>query len=134
MRLGLGANCFLRGNVSHAESQMLYRLSDICLYTGTRAGGYPLAVLEAMAAGCAVVASDVPPANVQMLSQGCGVVVPAGNVEQTAQALTHLIRDEALRMQLGWQARSRVATENHPAAFCQLWLREPPKQQGESNA
>ncbi len=120
-RLGLTAHCLLWGEIVHSEVLELYSMSDICIYAGTRAGGYPLVVLEAMASGCAIVASDVPFANECMLAEGRGLIVRAGDREQTVQALVSLIEDEPLRQSMGTLARAYVAWHNTPAAFRKVW-------------
>jgi len=70
--------------------------------------GRSLAVLEAMAAGCAVVATDIA-ANAELItSDETGILTPAGDVESLAQSLERLIGDPALRLRLGLAGRDRV--------------------------
>ncbi len=66
----------------------------------------PLKVVEAMAAGKAVVASDFPP--VRELLGDCGVLVPAGDVAALTSALERLIASPSLRRELGERARARA--------------------------
>ena len=54
---GLGQACLLCGEVSPVEVITILGLSDIFLFTSWRAAGYPLAILEAMASSCAVIAA-----------------------------------------------------------------------------
>jgi len=81
---------------------------DIVVVPSLRAEGLPLTLLEAMALGKAVVASDV---------QGIGsiagltdavVLVPVGDVRATADAIRALIRDPSKRMRIGARAVSFV--------------------------
>jgi glycosyltransferase involved in cell wall biosynthesis len=102
------------GEASAEDVSSILGISDIFLYTSTRGVGYPLAILEAMASGCAVVASDVPLANSYMLAEGRGIVVHVGDVEQTRIALVQLINDPMLRHHTGSLARDYVA--NHHSA------------------
>ena len=70
--------------------------------------GQPLAVLEAMAAGLAVVATNVG-ANPDVIRDGVdGLLVEPGDVGGLADALTRLLTDPPLRSQLGAAARARV--------------------------
>jgi glycosyltransferase involved in cell wall biosynthesis len=123
LQRGLGLTCVLWGEISHAEAMLLHDLSDIYIYSGTRGGGYSLVMLEAMAAASALIASDVPLANVQMLADGRGLIVPAGDVSRTAQALVRLIEDESLRKSMGQRAREYVSQQNTEQIFRRVWQR-----------
>ncbi|HEY4386172.1 MAG TPA: glycosyltransferase, partial [Ktedonobacteraceae bacterium] len=123
LQRGLGLTCTLWGEISHADAMLLHDLSDIYVYSGTRGGGYSLVLLEAMAAASAVLASDVPLANVRMLADERGLVVSAGDIAATAQALVCLIEDEDLRLKLGRRARQYVSLCNTEREFRRIWLR-----------
>ena len=85
--------------------------------------GYPLAILEAMASGCSVVASSVPLANSHMLDEGRGIVVPVGDAERTAAALIQLINDPILCRQIGSRAREYVVTHYGSAQLRRALMR-----------
>ena len=72
--------------------------------------GLPLALLEAMFAGCPIVASDVGEVPVALARGTAGVVVEAGNSGALARALDRLLRDpqEARRLGDGAAARARA--------------------------
>jgi glycosyltransferase involved in cell wall biosynthesis len=72
--------------------------------------GFPNAVLEAMALGKAIVASEVG-AIPEMLADRCGVLVPPRDVDQLAAALDRVIRDAELRSEMGQRARYRARAE-----------------------
>lgn len=74
----------------------------------SRTESMPLAVLEAMAAGCAITASDVGSVS-EMLNHGeCGVVVPPEDPDTLANALSELLRNKEKRRRLGEKAAKRV--------------------------
>jgi glycosyltransferase involved in cell wall biosynthesis len=83
----------------------------------------PAAVLEGMAASCAVIASSEPLANVQVLAEGRGIVVPAGDVEQASKALERLLRDAELRDHMGKAAREYITLHHSAEAFRRVLLR-----------
>jgi glycosyltransferase involved in cell wall biosynthesis len=119
----LSQTCKLCGEASEEAVISLLDLSDIFLFTSWRAAGYPLAILEAMASCCAVVATDEPLANVRMLTEGRGILVAVGDAEQTGKALVRLINDPALRHQMGTLAREYIAVKHNPALFRRVWMR-----------
>ncbi|MEV5767855.1 glycosyltransferase [Micromonospora sp. NPDC052213] len=65
------------------------------------------ALLEAMAHGLPVVASAVG-GNVEVLRDGAGVLVPAGDPQALADALATLVASLTARVELGVRARGRV--------------------------
>lgn len=108
-RHGLDSVCSLWGEANPAEVVMLLGISDIFLYSGTRGTNYSMAVLEAMAAGCAVVASVAPRSNAKLLAEGRGIAVMPGNAMEIGTALTRLCGDLTLCRQMGQMAREYVA-------------------------
>jgi glycosyltransferase involved in cell wall biosynthesis len=75
----------------------------------SRAEGLPMALLEAMAAGRAVVATSVG-AIPELLRDGAGVTAPPGDPAALAAALVGLLRDAPARARAGEIARERVTT------------------------
>lgn len=120
---GLSHVCRMLGNIPSEGVHSLLAASDISLHTSVRGVCMPAAVLEGMAAGCAVIASTEPLANVQVLAEGRGIVVPAGDVEQTSQALVRLINDPELCNKMGSKARNYVSVYHSHAAFRRTLLR-----------
>lgn len=68
--------------------------------------GFPFAVVEAMACGKAVVATDV--GGVREALEGCGIVVPARSPKALGEAVVKVLRDEKLRVGLGLKARRKA--------------------------
>jgi glycosyltransferase involved in cell wall biosynthesis len=67
--------------------------------------GRSLAILEAMATGACVVASDITP-NRELIDDGVtGVLTPVGRPDLLAQALRRLVADESRRSAIGNAAR-----------------------------
>lgn len=79
--------------------------------------GSPLAVLEAMAAGRAVVSSAIGGTNEVVVDEESGLLVPPGDAEALAAALRRLLGDRPLRESLAENARSRVEERFTPAAM-----------------
>jgi len=119
---GLGQNCVMWGELPPAEVKSLLSISDIFLYTSIRGACMSMAVLEAMASGCAVIASTQPLSNQYLLAEGRGIAVPAGDVEATTMALLRLLQEPRLCQRMGTLARAYVAVQHSPASFRKVLL------------
>ena len=73
--------------------------------------GLPLSILEAMAHGLPIVASDVGGIPELIKHDEHGLLVPPGDVEALASALMKITRDPMLRARLGHTARARAESE-----------------------
>jgi len=85
----------------------LARAAVFCL--PSHAEGLPMAMLEAMAAGKAVVVSGVGGILDAVQDGVNGLVVQAGDVQDLAEGLARILGDSALRRRLGARARSTIA-------------------------
>jgi len=83
-----------------------------------RQEGLPMVVLEAMAAGRALIVSDTSPGVLEAVVDGVtAVVVPTGNADELARQLVDLAGDKTRRRQLGDQARARCRDEFSAASM-----------------
>ncbi|MGE0727443.1 MAG: glycosyltransferase family 4 protein [Acidimicrobiia bacterium] len=73
--------------------------------------GIPVALMEGMAAGLAVIASRLTGIPELVLDERCGLLVEPGCVDELADALERLADDPRLRRRLGDEARRWVARE-----------------------
>jgi glycosyltransferase involved in cell wall biosynthesis len=73
--------------------------------------GLPLAILEAMLAGTAIVASETSGIPEAIVSGEHGLLTPPGDVPALAAALGTLIRDDACRRSMAARARDRALSE-----------------------
>jgi len=91
-----------RDDVSHLLAD-----ADVFLLA-SRSEGLPLSVIEAMAAGLPVVASDVGGLRELVRDGETGTLVPPGDPVALADALRPLLADRELRRRLGMAARERA--------------------------
>jgi len=76
----------------------------------SRFEGMPNALLEAMAAGLAVIVTDASPGPLEVVEhRRSGLVVPSDDHQALANAMLELAGDAALRARLGCAARDRLA-------------------------
>jgi glycosyltransferase involved in cell wall biosynthesis len=73
--------------------------------------GLPVVLIEALAAGVPVVASDLSGIPELVETDVTGILVPPGDARAIADALERLARDPALRARLAAGGRARVAAE-----------------------
>lgn len=73
--------------------------------------GLPVVLIEAMAAGCAVVATRIGGVEEVVSHRVNGILVEAGNASALACALRELVTDAATRKRLGENARQQVVQE-----------------------
>jgi sugar transferase (PEP-CTERM/EpsH1 system associated) len=120
--LGLGAQVRLLGN--REDVSALLAEFDIFVLSSI-AEGMPGVLLEAMAAGLPVVATEVGGAG-EVVSDGLtGQLVPASNPSRLAEALSTYVRDEALRARHGSAGRRKAETgfslEQMISAYVELY-------------
>jgi L-malate glycosyltransferase len=77
----------------------------------SRAESLSNAILESMAAGRAVIATDVGGASELITHGSTGLLVPAGNPDDLARSILKLVDDKTLRMTIGIAAKSHIQRE-----------------------
>lgn len=107
-QLGIRERCLFVGNRSDVAE--LYRACDVTLLPSLFEGT-PNVVLESLATGVPVVASDVADNRLIVPDGEVGYVVPLGDPETMAGRLLELLQDDAARRGFGAAARSWVERE-----------------------
>lgn len=104
-QLGLGERVRLAGERSDVPA-LLGRASVFVL--SSRSEGLPISVIEAMAAGLPIVASDVGGLR-ELVEEGVsGILVPAGDANALGGALARLLESSTLRRAMGEASRRRA--------------------------
>jgi glycosyltransferase involved in cell wall biosynthesis len=81
------------------------------LVSSSRQEGLPMAILEGMASGLAVVATAVGEVPTIVVNGRTGVLLPAENVDRIAAGIIELLRNPTRRRELGAAARRLVEEE-----------------------
>ena len=100
------------GSLGRQRLSAAYAEASVAVFPSVAAAsgdqdGLPVALLEAMAAGCAVVASRMPGIDAAVVDGESGLLVPPGDATALAAALRRLLDDPGLRDRLAMAAYDR---------------------------
>jgi glycosyltransferase involved in cell wall biosynthesis len=101
--LGLEGNIQFMGKVKNPEAA--YNASDVVVISSITEG-FPFAIIEAMACGKGIVATDV--GGIREALEGCGLLVRSSHPQELASAIVKLLADENLRNELGSKALKKA--------------------------
>lgn len=107
VELGVKESCLFTGRCASVPD--LLAASDVCLLT-SQAEGFSNSILEYMAAGCAVVATNVGGASEAIVEGETGYLVNSGDDAAMAARIVDLLRNPERRVQMGHNGR-RVVEE-----------------------
>lgn len=97
------------GFVSGEEKARYYASCDVCCVPSTRNESFGFVLLEAMASGKPVVATDIPGYASVLTHEREGLLVPPKDPQALALALVRLLADRELRARLGAAGRVTAA-------------------------
>jgi glycosyltransferase involved in cell wall biosynthesis len=100
------------GAIPHAAMRSLLTDADVVVNCSVSEGGMANSVLEAMALGRAVLASDIPGNRALVVHEATGLLFDTDAA--LARSAVRLAQDAALRARLGTAARAHVATRYPP--------------------
>ncbi|HEU0027878.1 MAG TPA: glycosyltransferase family 4 protein [Ktedonobacterales bacterium] len=98
------------GRVPTETMPALYTTADVFCAPGTGGESQGIVLLEALASGRAVVASDIPGYRSVIQHQRNGLLVQPGRHEELAWAICHLLGSETERQRLGEAGHRRAET------------------------
>ena len=96
------------GRVSDEEKAQLFRTADVYISPATGGESFGIVLLEAMAAGTAIVASDIHGYKGVVRRDREGLLVPPREPKRIAGAIARLLRDDELRTSIGEAGRVRA--------------------------
>jgi glycosyltransferase involved in cell wall biosynthesis len=104
------------------EMASVYASLDV-MVSSSRQEGLPMAVLEGMASGLALVATAVGAVPTVVVDGRTGVLVPAADAELLAAGIKDLLRSPEKRKRLGGAARRLIEEEYSAARMTKDYLR-----------
>ena len=109
VKLGVKKNVKFTGFVEERLKLSYYKAADVfCLPSMMKTECYPLAILEAMACGLPIVASDIGGIPDAVKSGENGLLAPPKDSEALAEAIIYLLENEDIRERMGRNGRERV--------------------------
>jgi glycosyltransferase involved in cell wall biosynthesis len=105
----LGLSEVVRLHGREPDARRLYGAFDMVAHA-SESEGLPNVLLEAAAAGRAIVATAAGGSSEVVLAGESGLIVPVGDEDGFAREMLRLVQDPALRERLGAAARERAAT------------------------
>lgn len=105
--LGLTERVTFTGRVEPGEVPALLAEADVFVLA-SHSEGRPNVILEAMAAGLPVIASDIPGVSEIVEYEHTGLLFDDGAMVQLVRCIETLSADQALRRRLGEQGRNRI--------------------------
>ena len=109
-QLGVAARVCFAGRVDDDALPDYYRLAEVTVLPSTTAGeAFGLVLVESLACGTPVVASDLPGVRTVVDHRRDGLLAPPGDARALAQAIADVLADEQERLAMGRRGRARVA-------------------------
>jgi phosphatidyl-myo-inositol alpha-mannosyltransferase len=102
------------GRVSDAEKAQLFRTADVFASPATGGESFGIVLLEAMAAGAPIVASDIHGYKGVVRRDREGLLVPPHEPKELAIAIGRLLDDAALRVKMSAAGRARAEAFSWP--------------------
>ncbi|HEY91098.1 MAG TPA: glycosyltransferase family 4 protein [Dehalococcoidia bacterium] len=106
-KTGLEKDVIFAGYVSNEDKARYYKTADIFCAPATSRESFGIVLLEAMATGKPVVATNIP-GYASVVSDGeDGILVPPQNYNELSRALKTLLNDENLCEQMGMKGKAK---------------------------
>jgi glycosyltransferase involved in cell wall biosynthesis len=116
-RLGVEDSIAFVGVVRGSEKARALREADIFCFTSLKAEGQPLVILEAMAAGLPVIATDWPGIADTVIDGTTGLLLHEKNAHALARLIVELVDSPEKRARFGKAGRERYAEFYTQKAF-----------------
>jgi glycosyltransferase involved in cell wall biosynthesis len=100
-------NCTFLGYVPDEVKNKLYSAADIFILPSLYEN-FPISILEAMASGCAVIATDVGGIPEVIENNKNGLLIPPNDSSSLAEAIMYLIENKDFRLKLAKNARKTI--------------------------
>ena len=109
LELSIGDRVLFDDNVNDEQLPAHHRLADVLVLPSTTRGeAFGVVLLEALAGGAPVIASDLPGVRSVVTKTGGGLLVPPNDPDALATTLRAFLADDAGRQEMGRRGRAAV--------------------------
>ncbi len=119
-QLGLENDVEIIPHVDHDQLRDLYQATDIFLVSSVTEA-LPNVILEASAMALPIVATRVGGIPEALIQEKTGQLVPASEPQAMAVAISKLLKDETLRLQMGQAGRAYIQQKFGPQVILKQW-------------
>jgi len=106
--LEINANVHFLGKVTHQDLPLVYATADLVVLPSQIQESFGLVLIEAMACGKPVIASNLPGVRSVVSDGEDGLLVKPGDVVDLAEKIQTLLDDPQLRREMGQRGRAKV--------------------------
>jgi glycosyltransferase involved in cell wall biosynthesis len=106
--LGIAERVLFVGAIDHHATPPFFRAADVTVLPSSPPESFGLVLIESLACGTPVIASNIPGVRTVVDDDSDGFLVEAGNIEALADAIRHMVRDETVRQEMGRRGRAKV--------------------------
>lgn len=108
LRLGVGDMVEFHGKKTQAELVSYYQDANVFILPSTEIEGFAIVLLEAMASGVPVIATDVHGVAIEVKERETGIIIPAKNASSIANALLEILASDGSRTRMGNKGRQLI--------------------------
>jgi len=106
--LGISERVLFYGAAGHEALPSLYRACDVVAMPSLVSESFGLVVIESLACGVPVVASDGPGVRLLLQHGSNGLLVEPGNIAALAEAIHLVLQDDTARRMMGQLGRAKI--------------------------
>lgn len=131
-RLGIADRTVFAGVVAHEDTPPFFRSVDVTVLPSSAPESFGLVLIESLACGTPVVASNIPGVRTVVDHGVDGLLVEPGDPAVLAGAIQEILRDDTMRQAMGRRGRAKVERRysweqigDHLEAIYQPLLKRP---------
>jgi glycosyltransferase involved in cell wall biosynthesis len=109
------------GSIAHGELPKYWAASDVFVLP-SRFDAWPVAILEAAAAGLPIIGSDSCGSMIDLMSEKSGWIFPSGSIQKLARAMEEAVRMSENLKVMGTAASAAIAHQS-PEAVAETFVR-----------
>ena len=109
--LGLGGRTVFAGRLPFTDLPQLYSSADLTVLPSLLLESFGIVLIEAMACGKPVIATDLPGVRSVVTDGSDGILVPPSDADALAEKIQRLLNDPGARREMGLRGRAKVETK-----------------------